>query len=198
MRAIKSLAQCWTHSSAIKCQLPSSSQSLISNQIMDASETLAWSPGENIATYHLLNSEDRTRKPPWGEGTEHFLGQKKAEMPSAPPWFCCSRACLLILFSSFYHHFMEMKPSSQFIRRSDAEAEAPILWPPDTKSWLIGKDPDAGKDWGQEEKGTTEDKLVGWHHRHNGHEFEQTLEDSEGQGSLAYCSPWNHKESDTT
>ena len=58
-----------------------------------------------------------------------------------------------------------------FIGRTDVEAEPPILWPPDPKSWLIGKDPDAGKDWGQEEKGTTEDEMVGWHHRLNGHEF---------------------------
>ena len=75
-----------------------------------------------------------------------------------------------------------------FIGRTDFEAETPILWPPDAKSWLIGKDPDAGKDWGQEEKGMTEDEMVGWHHGLNGHEFEQTLGDSEGQGSLACCS----------
>ena len=65
-----------------------------------------------------------------------------------------------------------------------------ILWPPDAKSWLIGKDPDAGKDWGQEEKGVTEDKMVGWHHRLNGHEFEQALGDGEGQGILLCSSPW--------
>ena len=77
-----------------------------------------------------------------------------------------------------------------FTGRIDSEAEAPILWPPDAKSRLIRKDPDAGKDWGQEQKGTTEDVMVGWHHRLNGHEFEQTLGDSEGQGSLACFSPW--------
>ena len=71
-------------------------------------------------------------------------------------------------------------------------AEALILWPPDVKSWLIGKDPEAGKDWGQEEKGTTEDEIVGWHHWLNGHEFEQTLGDSKGQRSLVCCSPWGH------
>ena len=59
-----------------------------------------------------------------------------------------------------------------FIRRTDAEVETPILWPPHAKSWLIGKDPDAGRDWGQEEKGTTEDEIIGWHHRVDGHEFE--------------------------
>ena len=68
-----------------------------------------------------------------------------------------------------------------------------MLWPPDVKHWLVGKDPDAGKDWGQEEKGTTEDEIVGWHHRFNGHGFEQTPGDNEGQGTLASCSPWDCK-----
>ena len=76
-----------------------------------------------------------------------------------------------------------------FTGRTDAETDAPILWPPDTKSWLIAKDPDAGKDWGQEEHGVTVDEMVGWHHRLNGHEFEQTPGDGEGQGSLVCCSP---------
>ena len=80
-----------------------------------------------------------------------------------------------------------------FTGRTDAEAEAPILWPPDAKNWLIGKDPDARKDWGQGEKGMTEGKIVGWHHQLNGYEFEQTLRDGEGQGSLACCSPWDRK-----
>ena len=77
---------------------------------------------------------------------------------------------------------------SMFIGRTDAEAETPMLWPPDVKSQFIGKDPDAGKDWGQEEKGATEDEMVGWHHRLNGQKFKQTPGDSEGQGSLACCS----------
>jgi len=85
-----------------------------------------------------------------------------------------------------------------FIGRTDAEAEAPIFWPPDAKSWLIRKDPNVGKDWSQEEKGTTEDELVGLHHRLDGHVFEQALGDSEGQRSLACYSPWGHKELDTT
>ena len=84
------------------------------------------------------------------------------------------------------------------IGRTDAEAEAPILKPSDAKSWFIGKDPDARKDWRQGEKGVTEDEMVGWHHWHNGHEFEQALGDSEGQGSLACCNSWGRKESDTT
>ena len=77
---------------------------------------------------------------------------------------------------------------------TDADAEAPALWPTDVKNLLIGKVSDAGKDWGQEEKGVTEDEIVGWHHPLDGHEFEQTLWDSEGQGSLAYCSPQHGKE----
>ena len=83
-----------------------------------------------------------------------------------------------------------------FIGGTDAEAQAPIFWPPDEKSQLIGKDPDAGKDWRQEEKGMTEEEMVGWHHWLNGHEFEQALGDNEGQGSLACCSPQGCKESD--
>ena len=85
-----------------------------------------------------------------------------------------------------------------FIGLTDAEAETPIIGPPDAKNCLIWKDPDAGKDWGQEEKGTTEDDMVGWHHWLNGHEFERTLGDIEGQGSLSCCSPWGHAESNTT
>ena len=84
-----------------------------------------------------------------------------------------------------------------FIARTDAEAEAPILWPPDAKNWLLRKDPYAGKDWRQEKR-MTEDEMVGWHHWLYGHEFEQALGVGEGQGSLACCSPWSLKESDMT
>ena len=84
----------------------------------------------------------------------------------------------------------------KFIGRTNAEAEAPIFWPPDVKSQHIGKDPDAGKDWGKEEKKATEDEMVGWHNWLNGLEFEQTLGDSEGQGNQACCSPWGCKELD--
>ena len=76
--------------------------------------------------------------------------------------------------------------------------KTPILWPPDAKDWFTGKDPDAGKDWRQGEKGMTEDEMVGWHHWLNGHEFEQGLEVGDGQGSLACCSPWGRRELDTT
>ena len=85
-----------------------------------------------------------------------------------------------------------------FIGRTDVEAETPMLRPADAKSWLIWKDPDAGKDWEQEEKGMTEDEMIGWHHWLNEHEFEQAPGVGDGQRSLACCSPWGHKESDTT
>ena len=85
-----------------------------------------------------------------------------------------------------------------FIRRTDTEAETPILWPPDVKNWLIWKYPDAVKGWSQEEKRVTEDEMVGWHHQLYGHAFEQTPGDGDGQGSLACCSPWGSKESDDT
>ena len=85
-----------------------------------------------------------------------------------------------------------------YIGRTDAEAETPILWPPDMKSWLTGKGPDAGRDWGQEEKGTTEDELAGWHHRLDAREFGWTPGVGNGQGSLACYDSWGCKESDTT
>ena len=97
-------------------------------------------------------------------------------------------------------NYKEIKPVNPqgnqpwlFIGRTDAEAETPILWPLNAKSWLIGKDPDAGKDWSLEEKGATEEKMVGWHHWLNEHEFEQAPGDSKGRGSLVCCSPWSRK-----
>ena len=101
--------------------------------------------------------------------------------------------------------FKEIQPvnpkwneSWTFIGRIDAEAEAPLLWPTDAKNWLITKDPDAGENRRQEEKETTEDEMVGWHHQLNGHEFEQAPEDDEEQESLVCCSPRGNKELDTT
>ena len=105
-------------------------------------------------------------------------------------------------FTTVYLQFQPVHPKGDqswvFIGRIDAEAETPIFWPPCAKSWLIGKDPDAGRDWGQEEKGTTEDEMAGWHHRLDGHEFEQTPGVCDGQGSLVCCDSWGRKESDTT
>ena len=85
-----------------------------------------------------------------------------------------------------------------FFGRSDAKAETPVLWPPHVKGWLIGKDSDAGRDWGQEEKGTTEDEMAGWHHWLDACESEWTPGVGDGQGGLACCDSWGRKESDTT
>ena len=85
-----------------------------------------------------------------------------------------------------------------FFGKNDAEAETPVLWPPHLKSWLTGKDSCTGRDWGQEEKGTTEDEMAGWHHRLDGRESEWTLGVGDGQGGLACCNSWGHKESDMT
>ena len=92
----------------------------------------------------------------------------------------------------------ERNQSWLLIGKTDAEAEAPIFWPPGVKSWLTRKAPAVGKDWRQEEKGTTEDDMVGWYQQLNEHELEQALGVGDGQGSLACCSPWDSKESDRT
>ena len=114
----------------------------------------------------------------------------------------CFRTVVLVKTPESPLDCKEIQPvhpkGDQFIGRTDAQAEAPILWPPHEKSWPIGKDPDAGKDWGQEEKGTIVDEMVGWHHRHNGHGFQWTPGVGDGQGGLTYCDSWGRKESDTT
>ena len=92
---------------------------------------------------------------------------------------------------------LQRKSTLNIYWSTEAEAEVPILWLSDVKSRLTGKDPDAGKDWGQEEEGVTEDEMIRWHHRLNQHEFEQTQGDGEGWGNLACCSPWDCKEADT-
>ena len=106
-------------------------------------------------------------------------------------------SCTAKWISYMYTYIKPVHPKGNqswtFIARTDDEAETPIFWPSDAKNWLIGKDPDAGKDWRQEEKRTTEDEMVGWHHRLDGHEFEQALGVGDGQGSLACCSPWGRR-----
>ena len=118
----------------------------------------------------------------------------------APKNWCFQSVVLETTFEKSLLDCKEIKPinpkGSQpwiFIGRTDAEVEAPILWPPDVKSWFLRKDPDAGKDWGQKEKGVTEDEMVRWHHWLNGHEFEQTPGDSKGQGNLVCSSPWGRR-----
>ena len=123
--------------------------------------------------------------------------------PTIQEWGFCFLIKVGPLLLGFWHTTTQNGPPKVyqpwiFTGRTDAKAEAPILLPPDTKSQLIGKDPDAGKEWWQEEKGMTGDEMVGGHNWLNGHEFEQTHGDGEGQGSLACCSPWGCKESDTS
>ena len=110
----------------------------------------------------------------------------------------CWRRLLRVPWTARRYNQSILKVDWVFIGRTDVQAEAPILWPPHTKNWLTGKDPDAGKYWRHEEKGMTEDEMVGWHHRLDGHEFEQALGAGDGQESLACCSPWGCKEWDTT
>ena len=136
----------------------------------------------------------------------HFMyGCESWTLKKAEPWRFDSFSVVLEKTLESLLDSKEIKPvnpkGSQlwtFIWRTDTEAEAPKLWPPDAKSWFIGKDSDFGKDWREGEKGAKEDEMVVWHHRLNGHEFEQTLEDSGRQRSMVCCSPWGCKESDTT
>ena len=117
-------------------------------------------------------------------------------------WYFCTVVLEKTLESAL--DFKEIQPAHPkgnqswiFIGRNDAEAETPVLWPPDAKNWLIWKDPDVGKDWRWKEKGMAEDEMAGWHHRPNGRESEWTPGVGDGQGGLACCSPWGRKESDT-
>ena len=124
------------------------------------------------------------------------VGHKEGWMPKN----CCFQIVMLEKTLESHLDSKEIKPvnskgNQSWIFIGGTDAEAPTLWPPDAKSWLTGKDPDVGKDWRQEEKGTTVDEMVGWHHRLSGHEFEQTPGEGEGQGGLVSCSPWSCKES---
>ena len=132
-----------------------------------------------------------------------------AYLPSVHPlWknvYSSSLPLLNWIFFKVEYDYKEIQPvhskgdqSWVFIGRTDAKAETPVLWPPDAKSWLIGKDSDAGRDWGQEEKGTAEDEMAGWHHWLDAHEFGWTLRVGDGQGGLVCCSSWGRKELDMT
>ena len=109
---------------------------------------------------------------------------------------CCKTSSSIKMYIQPVHS--EGDQPWDFFGRNDAKAEAPVLWLPHVKCWLIGKDPDAGKDWRREEKGTTEDELVGWHHWLDGRESEWTPGDGDGQGGQACCDSWGCKELDTT
>ena len=119
-------------------------------------------------------------------GCENWTIKKAEQWRTDAFKLWCWRRLLRVLWTT-------RRSNQSVIGSTNAEAEAPILWPRDAKSWLIGKDPYAGKHWRQKEKGVSEDKMVKWHHWFNGHEFEQTPGDSGGQGSLVCCSPWGHK-----
>ena len=103
-----------------------------------------------------------------------------------------------IFFRCYQPVFSKGDQPWDFFGRNDSKAETPVLWPRHAKSWLIGKDSDARRDWGQEEKGTTEDEMAGGHHRLHGREFEWIAGDGDRQGGLVGCDTWGHKESDTT
>ena len=121
---------------------------------------------------------------------------------------CNNSICSLLANNIYLNIIMDCKEiqpvhskgdqSWVFTGRNDAKAETPVLWPPHVKSWLIGKDSDAGRDWGKEEKGTTEDEMAGWHHWLDGRESGWTLGVGDGQGGLTCCDSWGCKESDTT
>ena len=140
----------------------------------------------------------------FGPEVQYEAGQKLTELCWAPKNGCFWTVVLEKTLQSPLD-CKEIKPVNPkgnqpwiFTGRIDAEAEAPMLWPPDAKNWLTGKDPDAGEDRRQKEKGTKEDVMFGWHHRLNGYKFEQALGVGKQQGSLACCSPWGCQESDTT
>ena len=131
----------------------------------------------------------------WGRCTWHLLGRGWI-IDTFKLW--CWRRLLRVPWTARRSNQSVLKEiNSEYSGRTDGEAEALILWPPYMNSWLIRKDPNDGKDWGQE-KETTEDEMAGWHHQLKGYEFEQAPGDGEGQGSLACYSPWGCKESDTT
>ena len=136
-----------------------------------------------------------------GVGWTMFTNRQSGDRrwPSLPPAYWWPwEIHVTVWVSDFSPLKWEIRDDQLWILIGRTDAEAPVLWPCSAKSQPIGKDPDAGKDWRQEEKGVTEDEMAGWYHWLNGHESEQNLGDSEGQGSLVCCSPWGHKESDMT
>ena len=144
----------------------------------------------------------------WAADSNHFPteGWKHLEFPawfyvvttsSGSTYIMRRQRAFELLFKQLVNNLQCIRKSETF-GRNDTKAETPVLWPPHAKSWLIGKDSDAGRDWGQEEKGTTEDEMAGWHHGLDGRESEWTPGVGDGQGGLVCCDSWGRKESDTT
>ena len=123
---------------------------------------------------------------------------KKAKRRTDAFKLWCQRRLFRIPWTARSNQSILKEITLNILGRTDAETDTPIIWPPDENSQLTGKDPDAGRDWGQEEKGMTEDEMAGWHHRLDTHEFGSTLGIGDGQGGLACCDSWGRKESDTT
>ena len=146
-----------------------------------------------VPSFTLHPGGIRVQSPIWckrrsgSPSTAFFTSSLDLWQSSEPLWTSVS-------LSTYYYAKMKEVMST----KNDAKAETPILWPPHAKSWLIGKDSDAGRDWGQEEKGTTEDEMARWHHWLDGRESEWTSGVSDGQGGLACCDSWGHKESAMT
>ena len=149
-------------------------------------QSLLWHTESLVETYELLVVACGVYFPDQGFSSDPCIGS----------WSLSHWTTRGVPPSAYWVHLWV--PSWVFIRRTDVEAETPILWIPDGKSWLIWKYLDAGKDWGQEEKGTTEDEMAGWHHWINGHAFRWTPGVGDGQGGLACCGSWGHEESDMT
>jgi len=190
---------CWLYRTS-----PSLAAKILINLISPL--TISWFLcGASLVTQLVKNPPATREMWVWSLGWEYPLEKGKATHSSI------LAGEFLGLYNSPWGHkkshldFKDIKPvhpkGSQpwiFIGRTDAEAETPILWLPDVKNWLIEKDPDAGKDWRREDKGMTEDKIIGWHYWLDWHQFEQAPGVGDGQGSLVSCSPWDHKDSDTT
>ena len=167
-------------------------------------EEKLWKPRQHIIKQRHYFANKSSFSQSYGSSSSHVGMWELDYKESWEPKNWCSWTVVLEKTLESLLDCKEIKPVNPngnqswiFTGRTDAEAETPIIWPPDVKNWLIGKDPEAGQDWRQG-KVMTEDEMVGWHHRLNGHESEQALGVGDRQGSLMCCSPWGHKESDTT
>ena len=150
-----------------------------------------------LQSLEIINSWEKEFSHTWHHRAccTHYSFKKISCFPNYILWGFYTVLKKLFLEISLWDDFFTIYMN---LNNSMLKAETPVLWPPHAKSWLIGKDSDAGRDWGQEEKGTTEDKMAGWHHWFDGRESQWTLGVGDGQGGLACCDSWGHKESDTT